>query len=988
MSSLPPVPCPRCKQPANFSQKRGKYFCAECEEAFDVPKTDSGPQTIFLSYAHRSERQEDFDVSEDLVRLVRDELVKDGHTVWMDKEGGIRGGHNWRERITTAICEHSHFLSFLSRRSVRDPGVCLNEIATALGYDRHIQTILVEPEDRVMPPLTISHLQWQDFRDWREIRDGKKIAYDAKSWEDWFAKRMEGVREVIADARNGRVTGELQLLRNILDPRTFEARIVEKSEGFSGRQWLFDGCQQWLDGSKSRLLWLKGSPGIGKSAFAAKLVHRERSAVVGFFMCDFQGRKNPEGSAREAVCTLAFQMASRLPDYRVKLLYQQLVDPDKILQKSADDLFEFLITEPLNKVGKIPEAKRLALVIDGLDEAGRNDGTNSLAALLHKHANKLPDWLGIIVTSRPEPYLEQTLGVFDVTTLDGQTEEHRGDMRDYIGKYLRSDLAEAERTRITEAILRKSGGTFLYLDRVCNDKTLDLHRPETLPEGVDDFFKLSFNRYFPDPEAYGAKTEPFLRLLTAAPDPLPPELGADLLGWTQRDLTLRVFEPLGSLLQEREDGLVFFHASLPAWLKDPKRSGTHCVNNTGAAELGNFIWGEFENMEKSAWREQVVQWLVPLIRNTKYWEQAYSLDKVAAFLRDSFRRTDAIEFRRRHLDLIVKECGLEHSDAVISLWKLGLLLRETGRYDESESLLRRALEIGEKVFGPEHPKTAKALVYLGYALTGRDMDGAVSAYRRALMIQEKVFGPEHPETANALGELGWVLAGEQPHHDEAEQLYRRAIEINEKACGPVHHKTAESLSSLANFLLRKRDYTGAERLYHRALEINEKTLGPEHPETGGTLQRLGLIEERKKNYGGAELLYRRALEINEKVFGQKNPKTGATLEKLGRLLESKRAYNGAELLYLRALKISETACGQKHDWTGKLLCMLGNLLEKLGDHDRAEAFYRRALEIFEELYGLDAYQAVDVRRSLAKVILRKSSRSSILPMSGGGMEVQ
>jgi len=41
-------------------------------------------------------------------------------------------------------------------------------------------------------------------------------------------------------------------------------------------------------------------PGVGKSAFASKLAHQARSAVIGFFMCDFQGRKDPEESAREA----------------------------------------------------------------------------------------------------------------------------------------------------------------------------------------------------------------------------------------------------------------------------------------------------------------------------------------------------------------------------------------------------------------------------------------------------------------------------------------------------------------------------------------------------------------------------------------------------------------------------------------------------------------------------------------------------------------
>jgi hypothetical protein len=38
-------------------------------------------------------------------------------------------------------------------------GRCLNEIATALGHARNIQTVLAGPEGEVSPPLTISHTE-------------------------------------------------------------------------------------------------------------------------------------------------------------------------------------------------------------------------------------------------------------------------------------------------------------------------------------------------------------------------------------------------------------------------------------------------------------------------------------------------------------------------------------------------------------------------------------------------------------------------------------------------------------------------------------------------------------------------------------------------------------------------------------------------------------------------------------------------------------
>ena len=55
-------------------------------------------------------------------------------------------------------------LSFLSKHSTRDLGVCLDEIAIAIGVKGgNIQTILVESETEVKPPASISHIQWLDM---------------------------------------------------------------------------------------------------------------------------------------------------------------------------------------------------------------------------------------------------------------------------------------------------------------------------------------------------------------------------------------------------------------------------------------------------------------------------------------------------------------------------------------------------------------------------------------------------------------------------------------------------------------------------------------------------------------------------------------------------------------------------------------------------------------------------------------------------------
>ena len=55
-----------------------------------------------------------------------------------------------------------------------------------------------------------------------------------EGWDTWFGQRMAGVRENLSSAHNTRVNGELQKLRGILDPRSFEARIVHPRKRQSG----------------------------------------------------------------------------------------------------------------------------------------------------------------------------------------------------------------------------------------------------------------------------------------------------------------------------------------------------------------------------------------------------------------------------------------------------------------------------------------------------------------------------------------------------------------------------------------------------------------------------------------------------------------------------------------------------------------------------------------------------------------------------------
>ncbi|MCC6155343.1 MAG: toll/interleukin-1 receptor domain-containing protein [Candidatus Hydrogenedentes bacterium] len=167
--------CPQCDS-ANvmFSKKRMVHICEDCGHEFTFTKPTTALR-IFLSYGH--------DDNEELVRRIKGDLEARGHDVWFDKspeEGkGIRAGDDWRRAITDGIAKCQKFVSFLSKHSTRDPGVCRDEIAIAIGVKGgNIQTILVESEQEVQAPVNIGHIQWLDMHDWKIQR-----AAGAAEWE-------------------------------------------------------------------------------------------------------------------------------------------------------------------------------------------------------------------------------------------------------------------------------------------------------------------------------------------------------------------------------------------------------------------------------------------------------------------------------------------------------------------------------------------------------------------------------------------------------------------------------------------------------------------------------------------------------------------------------------------------------------------------------------------------------------------------------------
>ena len=222
------IHCHRCSSPnVTFSKKHDRNVCQDCGHEF-APEKPFTPLRIFLSYGH--------DGNEELVRHIKTDLGKRGHDVWFDKSE-IKAGDDWRRSITEEIAKSDKFVSFLSRHSTRDPGVCRDEIAIAIGVKGgNIQTILVESEQEVQPPVNIGHIQWPDMHDWKE----RRVAGEA-AWEQWYQAKLAEIVRVVESDDSRRFAGEIETLKEHLKPIFSDSRIYQLlKKPLVGCKWLFD----------------------------------------------------------------------------------------------------------------------------------------------------------------------------------------------------------------------------------------------------------------------------------------------------------------------------------------------------------------------------------------------------------------------------------------------------------------------------------------------------------------------------------------------------------------------------------------------------------------------------------------------------------------------------------------------------------------------------------------------------------------------------
>ena len=573
------IHCPKCaSENVRFSKKHSRYDCEDCGHQF-VPEKPFVPKRIFISYGH--------DEHASLAIRLFDDLKARRHHVWFDADR-LQPGHDWEAFIEMGL-EHlaadkanAAVILLLTPHSVRRPdGYCLNEVARTLSRGLRIIPLMVVDSE---PPLSICRIQWLDMRECIPIQ-AKEAFYRPR-----FERLLKAIEESQLDFE-----GSQQRLIKALQPLEFDADILSHIPRFTGRQWVFDKVNAWLqeNSPRQRVFWISGGPGVGKTALSAVLSSRYLE-VAALHLCKFGHAQKSD--PRRVVTSLAYQLSTQLPEYEARLAG---LDLDRLAQDDARTAFDNLLVQPLAKLNQPDRA--IVILVDALDEATSNDGRNELASFIASEFPKTPPWLRLIITSRPEKGITVPLQGLNPFMLDTQAESNRADIKEYLWRELAPHLGNRpDASGLVDQILEKSEGVFLYVERVCadlQDGNLSLDRLDQFPQGLGGVFWQFFERQFPDVDQFRKDVRPALRAILAAREALPMEILQLLFNWQEEELH-DFTRTLGSLFPVTTEGgrdvIKPTHKALADWLGDEDKAGIYFVNAQHGHELlGNLGYGRF-----------------------------------------------------------------------------------------------------------------------------------------------------------------------------------------------------------------------------------------------------------------------------------------------------------------------------------------------------------------------------------------------------------
>ena len=461
-------------------------------------------------------------------------------------------------------------------------------------------------------------------------------------------------------------------------PFEVPASLQERAQGIVGRQWVVDRVLEWLQHGSERYFLLTGAPGTGKSTIAAWLAIASpdgdgenlgtvRAAWAARHFCMMRGAGGSV-DPRRFTQLVANQLANRYdefalamapsigPQYNIRLEVREnwgqaigvQIQNLFVTGAAVTDVFATAISEPLRAVARNRPGVRIAILVDGLDEALITTVPNIVSLLAGE--GDLPDGVRLLLTSRNERrVVDRFLGRDEgCRRLDlsaaGQAADNSRDLRRYI-------VNRGAAGATADQIVLRSAGNFLYATMLLDDVAAGrrmLTDLDGLPTGLYSLYRAYLSRLMPDIEQYGRSGvwledyRPLLGSLSVAVAPVPVAVLAAWLGQERGDVIARLDDLQQVVRFDREsDGYQLYHASMGDFLaaEHTEDGGANLFYVSPSHQHERIVAYYLDRAARDGWADCDAYGLAHLPRHVAAWpERLYALTTTPGFVEAQLAR--------------------------------------------------------------------------------------------------------------------------------------------------------------------------------------------------------------------------------------------------------------------------------------------------------------------------------------------------------------
>ncbi|KAH7190422.1 Vegetative incompatibility protein HET-E-1 [Fusarium oxysporum] len=408
-------------------------------------------------------------------------------------------------------------------------------------------------------------------------------------------KFVSGKYNIIGDSSTvhfGTENGFLHKLfaPNQIDPRNEKKRIERQKGGLlaDSYQWILshDDFRRWCENEESRLLWIKGDPGKGKTMLLCGIINElgrateepnnQARKLIYFFCQETEDRLNTATAVLRGLLSFLFVQQPTLLNKYDRSGERLPLDVD-----SWDALYDIFMN-----ILQDPGLDDTYLILDGLDEC-KKDLDELLEFIVRLSSTRVKT----LISSRNWPSIENALNAATQKvrlSLELNGEAISAAVDAYIEasvkklvklKNYKRETQEAIRRRLTS----KAHGTFLWVAMVCQEladpdlQEWDMEKKlETLPPKLDHLYQRMIDQIFDSPKNAELCRKVLALVLTVYRPVSLGELRA-LVEWPgsfpgdvkSLNGAIRLCRSFLTIEEEEEDGIVYLvHQSAKEFLLD------------------------------------------------------------------------------------------------------------------------------------------------------------------------------------------------------------------------------------------------------------------------------------------------------------------------------------------------------------------------------------------------------------------------------------